>query len=88
MECPLCDRETPDEYLEKHHLLPKCKKGRVKVKMCIDCHRQIHQLFLAKDLVKFASVEKLKSDPRILQFLDWIRTKKRFGMCMARKKRR
>lgn len=37
MKCIFCNRETPEQYLEKHHLTPKCKKGKDTIAVCCDC---------------------------------------------------
>jgi hypothetical protein len=66
--CSFCDRETPDQYIEKHHLVPRCKKGKISVVCCVDCGNQIHQLFTIKDLgQQHNTLENLKNHPK-----DWV----------------
>jgi len=45
MKCPFCRRETPENFVEKHHLTPKYKKGKEVIYLCCDCGDQIHLLF-------------------------------------------
>lgn len=86
-DCALCERHTPWEYLEKHHTTPKSRKGKETVWVCCDCGNQVHKLFTNKELERqFNTVEKLKADPRIQKWIEWIKDKKRFGMCMKSKK--
>lgn len=89
IQCPICNRSTPKEYQEKHHLIPKSKKGKDTVLLCVDCADMIHQIFDNKELSKiFNTVEKLKSSPRMEKWINWISKKSySFGATMARKKR-
>lgn len=88
-ECPLCRRIPPS--FEKHHLTPRCKKGgkRGTILLCIDCGDQIHQLFTNKELAKeYNTLEKLLANPKIQKWIEWVKNKKKFGICMKTKKRR
>ena len=87
--CTLCDRETPAVYQEKHHLIPKSKKGKITTVVCIDCGNQVHRLFTLKQLRnEYNTIEKLKSDPRVMKWIKWISKNKKFGVCHKTKKRR
>ena len=86
MNCPICTRLTPYMYQERHHLVPKCKKGKNYIIVCKDCGDQIHQLFTVKDLSKkYNTLQKLLEQQKIQNWIDWVRTKN-FGITMARKK--
>ena len=88
MNCPLCNREVIGYYVDKHHLKPRCERGKEKVEMCIDCHHQVHELFTVHELRdKFDSIEKLKADERIQKWIKWV-SKRPFGICMKAKKKR
>lgn len=89
MKCPICERKAPSsDYIEKHHLTPRSRKGKETVKICIDCGDQIHELFTNKELEKeYDSIEKLLASPKIHKWKKWVKNKK-FGICMKRKKRR
>jgi len=88
MNCSICNRDTPEEYIEKHHLVPKAKKGKETIDVCCDCGDQIHQLFTNKELKnKFNTLEKLLAEPQIQGWVKWVQAK-RFGITMARKKGR
>lgn len=90
MVCSICRRHIPiSEYTEKHHLVPKSKKGKETILVCIDCADQIHNLFDIKELAReYNSLEKLLSHSSIQKWVSWVRKKKRFGICMRRKKPR
>lgn len=90
--CELCERFIPEKkYTEKHHLIPVSKGGKHKAKglFCIDCATQVHKLFTNTELRDtFNNVDALKSDPRVQNWIKWIRKKKTFGTCMKTKKRK
>ena len=87
--CTYCERDTPDRYLEKHHLTPRCKNGKETTSVCIDCGDQIHNLFTNKELEhQYNTVEKLKSHPKMQAWIRWIRKRKEFGFCMKAKKKK
>jgi hypothetical protein len=88
--CSICGRILPKKvYREKHHLTPKCKHGKEYTYVCIDCGDQIHVIFTEKELKnEFNTIEALKSDPRMQEWIRWIRKKSYFGVCMRRKKRK
>jgi len=87
--CSLCGRKTPFAYIEKHHLIPKCKKGTDTVNFCVDCGNQVHLLFNIKELEKtYNSLETLKNDEKIKKWIGWIRKKEDFGVCAKIKKKK
>jgi len=88
-KCPICKRTPSAEgLLEKHHLKPKCKKGKDTILVCTDCGDQIHQLFTNKELAKeYNTPEKLLAHPKIQAWAEWVKNKK-FGICMKSKKRK
>ena len=49
MICPKC---FENEYLEKHHILPKCHFGKknYKLSICHCCHKELHKLLPARKL--------------------------------------
>ena len=78
MHCELCQRDV--KQLTAHHLVPRQTVKRKQaesgptIEICSPCHRQIHVLYtnleLARDL---NTVDKLKSEPRMHKFLNWIK---------------
>lgn len=88
--CKMCGREIPDKRcLERHHLTPVAKGGKETDSVCIDCGDQIHMLFTNNELRDvYNSIEKLKEHPAIQKWIGWIRSKKEFGVCMKKKKRK
>ena len=85
--CQICEREH--SVLEKHHLVPKNRKGET-ILVCPACGDQIHQLFSNKELVKgYNTLEKLLASKAIQKWIDWIQKKPvDFNVCMRKKKRR
>lgn len=77
--CELCEREVPETTV--HHLTPKQvgrRRGRKvaelpTAKLCRACHRQLHALHDNRTLASLDSVEKLRHDPEVAKFLDWVR---------------
>jgi 5-methylcytosine-specific restriction endonuclease McrA len=88
--CALCGRKTPHEYLEKHHLIPRSKSGKITALFCCDCGNQVHVLFSNKELQQqYNSIESLQSNKRVKEWISWIRHKpNKFGICMKSKKRK
>ena len=88
--CPICDRLVPDNAIEKHHLIPKAKKGRSTVDLCCSCGDAIHQFISISDLnKKYNTVEKIKSHPKIENWIKWISKKPNdFSVCMKAKKKK
>lgn len=74
MNCILCKREV--EKLTKHHLVPKQKRGRETILVCIPCSKQIHALFSNKELKqKYNTLNKLNSSGKIKKWIKWVRNK-------------
>ncbi|HEX9997160.1 MAG TPA: hypothetical protein VGB45_08465 [Abditibacterium sp.] len=76
MKCALCDREVAQ--ITEHHLKPRSrlKKGETTptIWICSACHRQIHVLFFNLQLAdELNSLERLRDEPRMAKFLNWIR---------------
>ena len=90
IDCPICKRDIPPEYQEKHHITPKCKKGKVKVPVCCTCGDMVHKLFTNKELEKqYNSIEKISEHPDVVKWVNWVSKKPYdFSVCMATKKRR
>lgn len=89
-QCPICTRIVPEDCWEKHHLTPKCKKGKETVNVCVSCGDMIHKL-IPLNLLKteYNSIEKLLSHPDIQKWITWVQKKPNdFSICMKRKKKR
>ena len=88
MICQICKRNIPDELMEKHHLVPKCRKGRETTSVCISCGDAIHQFCTPKELEKkYNTLEKLLAHEKIQNWIVWISKKKPdHSVCMKRKK--
>lgn len=88
MPCQLCKRNMPEELLEEHHLVPKCKKGRETIDVCRPCGDQIHQFYTPSELSKkYNTLEKLLAEEKIQNWIKWISKKPvTQNVCMRRKK--
>lgn len=75
--CPICDREmVKGKRIDKHHLVPKCKKGKETVWLHQVCHQKIHSLFTEKELEKqYHEVETIRAHPEIQKFISWVGNK-------------
>jgi hypothetical protein len=74
--CPLCERVIPDDQIERHHLVPKSKGGKLTVDLHPICHSQIHAIFTDAQLAKkFSTIAAILEDPAIQKFVAWVKTK-------------
>lgn len=88
--CPICTRDTPDRFQERHHLVPKCKKGKETVLVCKSCGDMIHKIFTEKELEKvYNTVAAILTHEDVKNWVNWVRKKPNdFSICMATKKRK
>jgi len=88
--CAICDRKVPYYYQERHHLIPKAKKGKHKetINVCIDCGDQLHALFSLTELKEvYNTLEALKASEKVNKWVKWISKRNDFGsVCMKLKK--
>jgi C4-type Zn-finger protein len=69
--CPVCRREVPLEFQEKHHLVPKSKKGKETIILCRSCGDQLHKLFTNKQLEKtYKTIEAILSNEKYETLLE------------------
>lgn len=70
--CALCRRDS-FQYVSRHHLVPRCRGGQEKVRICNDCHRAIHATFSNKELAqKYSSVEVLLEHEGFAKMVQFI----------------
>jgi len=88
--CPVCKRNIPPCYQEKHHLIPKQKKGKETINLCCNCGDMLHKLFTNKELIKkYNTLEKILANSEVQNWIKWICKKPNdFSICMATKKRK
>jgi len=88
--CPICNRFVPDISIEKHHLVPKSKKGKITIDLCCSCGDAIHQFISISDLNShYNTIEKIKQHPKIVNWIKWISKKPNdFSVCMKAKKKK
>ncbi len=87
MICSLCHRELLS--ISTHHLIPRSLHKNKKIKkiflrsqlhailtLCLVCHKQIHAIFTEKELAnKYYTLDNLKSNQAIDNFISWIKNK-------------
>jgi 5-methylcytosine-specific restriction enzyme A len=77
--CPLCARPIPRQARQsRHHLTPKLKGGthRGTVLLHQICHSAIHARYSEAEIARrLADVARLRDDPEIARFVDWVRGK-------------
>lgn len=75
--CPICDREMIEgPTTDRHHLIPKSKKGKETHLVHLVCHRKVHSLFTEKELAtKYNTFEALKEHPEVAKFIEWLANK-------------
>jgi len=73
--CPLCGMPMIDgASVDRHHLIPKSKKGK-EAELChITCHRKIHSVFIENELRDYYNTwELLSGHPVISHYVQWVR---------------
>lgn len=103
MNCPICQRETPEDCQEEHHLIPRaiCKrnkysnlpqleKGKETITVCLDCGNQLHKLFSEKELAdNYNTIEKILAQSSTQTWIKWVSNKpNEFNINCKTKKRR
>ena len=89
IECSICKRMTPPEYQEKHHLIPKSKKGKETIDVCCHCGDQVHKLFTNKELEKdYNTLETLLKHQDMQKWIKWVEKKPSFTFSMKTKKQK
>ena len=77
MICPLCERDCPDDLMQKHHLRTRKGDKHQTELVCKACHRAVHALFSNKELEveesPLATVDGLKAHPNMAVHLKFIR---------------
>lgn len=76
-KCDLCRRSA--ENISRHHLIPKQIRKKTEednlVYLCSHCHKAIHALFTNRELAgTYNSIESLKRSPRIVKYLNFLKT--------------
>ena len=98
--CPICNRLTPPEYQEDHHLIPRTLRKRnkyidlpqikEKIRVCVSCGDMIHKLFTEKEIAEnYNTIEKILANEDVKKWAQWINKKPNdFSICMKAKKSR
>ncbi|WP_038282766.1 hypothetical protein [Pacificimonas flava] len=73
--CWLCGRPL-GRRVERHHPVPKSRRGRDTVPVHPICHRTIHAIFTNAELARtFYTPAALAAHPDVSRFLRWIAKK-------------
>ena len=74
----------------RHHLTPREVGGSrlPTAALCRTCHRQLHALYSNEELGQRNSIEKLRRDPRVAAYLNWVRKRPGATVDRARPGRR
>lgn len=77
--CPLCDRPIPPHARQSlHHLTPRLKGGKHGPTVLLHqiCHNEIHATLTEAEIAReFASIDALRSHPKIGAFIRWVARK-------------
>ncbi len=74
--CPICGRPLGQDNIDRHHLVPKSKGGKIQEFVHRICHRKIHSSFTEKELKKkFNTWEALRSTEELQDFIVWVKSK-------------
>ena len=85
--CWLCERPL-GEPVERHHPVPKSRKGRLVVDVHPICHRTLHARYTNSEMARLGEdLEAIRSDDEIAAFLRWIANKPADFHAPTRKRR-
>lgn len=75
--CPICSRKMiKGKSLDRHHFIPKLKKGKETTLLHLICHRKLHSIFTESEMAKYYNTpEKCKEHPEIIKFIKWVKNK-------------
>ena len=90
IECSICNRLTPPQYQEKHHLIPKSQKGKETIIVCCNCGDILHKLFSNKEMEKiYNNLDAILYNDDVQKWIKWIKKKPNsFSVCMKNKRRK
>jgi hypothetical protein len=73
--CPLCGAEMIDGHsIDRHHLIPKSKKGVERERCHVVCHRKIHSTLTESELSTYWHTwERLRAHEEITKYTKWVR---------------
>jgi len=88
-ECTICKRKVPPQFQEKHHLVPKSRKGKKTILVCSNCGNQLHKLFTNREMERtYHTVEAIIGDERVQKWIKWVGKRKSFRVPTKTKKKR
>jgi hypothetical protein len=99
MNCSICKRETPKEFKEEHHLIPRQlgrrnKYANLPVKetltVCSSCGDFLHKKFSLKELAeRYNTLKAFLENLDVQKWIGWIQKRPNdFSICTKLKKRK
>jgi hypothetical protein len=71
-KCVFCGREGLDD-VHLHHIVPRCKDGKITEPTCYDCESFIHGTWSHNELRDiYNTVDKVKATELYQKFLKWL----------------
>lgn len=76
-KCPICNRIMIEgKSIDRHHFIPKLKKGKETTLLHVICHRKLHSIFTESEMARYYNTpEKCKEHPDVLNFIKWVKNK-------------
>lgn len=73
----MCGRKlVAGRSVNRHHLVPRSRDGRVTVALHRICHAAIHAALTEKELERqYNTIERLRDHPQLQRFIAWVRDK-------------
>ena len=78
MICAICERPLPDDHLtvDKHHWIPKSKKGKDTSLLHKVCHRKIHSMWSENELRDYYNTpDVIRENSDMAKFILWVQNK-------------
>jgi len=75
--CPICDRVMIEgKSIDRHHFIPKLKKGKETTLLHVICHRKLHSIFTESEMAKYYNTpERCKKHKEVAKFVKWLKNK-------------
>lgn len=78
MICPICNRPMVDDprFTDRHHLIPKSKKGKDTILIHKVCHNKIHSIWTENELRDYYHTpERIRANANMAKFVKWVAKK-------------
>jgi 5-methylcytosine-specific restriction endonuclease McrA len=89
VECPICERTLEYKDTSEHHLVPKSRKGKNTVRVCVPCGKMIHKLISLKEMEQtYNTIETILQHEGVRKWVKWISKRPNTNVTTATKKRK